>query len=274
MQPCTSVGHVSLELRQTRTLRAPRRATLLPATRPSLMSNSTSSAFRFVARSGRALIRLLAPDNCAACDAPVEAEQSFCESCGPCPAPPSELKLDGCWVAGTYAPPLSTAILRFKFSQRADLARPLARLLPWPFEPGGVLCVAPVPLHRARLIERGFNPAGLLARELSRRVGAKYSPLLLQRLRDTPQQARLSVEERRLNVVDAFALRARTVGGETVPRETVPRETVPRETVPRRVVLVDDVVTTGSTVEACSRALYSAGVVHVSVIALAAPALP
>lgn len=163
-------------------------------------------------------------------------------------------------MAGTYAPPLSTAILRFKFSQRADLARPLAELLPWPFESGReVPCVAPVPLHRKRLIERGFNPAGLLAKELSRRVGAVYSPLLLERLRDTPQQARLSVEARRTNVANAFAVRSRTL---------------PKRTVPKQLVLVDDVVTTGSTVEACCRALYSAGVVHVTVIALAAPAVP
>jgi ComF family protein len=214
-----------------------------------------SSGLRFIARYGRALSRLLAPDNCAACDAPVDVEQSFCESCGPCSAPPPELMRRGFWVAGTYAPPLSTAILRFKFSQRADLARPLAQLLPWPFEFGReVPCVAPVPLHRKRLVERGFNPAGLLAKELSRRFGAEYSPLLLERLRNTPQQARLCVEARRTNVAEAFAMRARTV--------------------PKEMVLVDDVVTTGSTVEACCQALYSAGVVHVTVIALAAPAVP
>jgi ComF family protein len=161
-------------------------------------------------------------------------------------------------VGGSYAPPLSTAIRRFKFSHRADLARPLARLLPWPFDEGGLAAahqaVVPVPLHYVRLVERGFNPAGLLGHALARRVGAAFSPELLQRQRDTAQQSRLPARERRANVADAFRAPGTARG--------------------RQVVLVDDVVTTGSTLDACCHALYAAGVDHVTVLALAAAPAP
>lgn len=198
----------------------------------------------------RLLLELLAPDCCAACDAPIAGEGAFCSACGPWPCAPPLPAGHGC-AAGAYAPPLSTAIRRLKFSRRADVARPLARRLPWPCagDPAE-LSVVPVPLHYTRLVERGFNPAGLLARELCRRVGARFAPALLTRSRATPQQSRLSARERRENVQGAFLAHPSARG--------------------RRVVLLDDVLTTGATAQACSQALYAAGVVHVSVVALAA----
>src|ERR1043166_5190299 len=75
---------------------------------------------------------LLSPPYCAACDAPIESKDIFCARCGPCPGAPVLVPLGLTALGGAYAPPLSTAIRRFKFSHRADLARPLARLLQWP----------------------------------------------------------------------------------------------------------------------------------------------
>jgi ComF family protein len=208
------------------------------------------SARRLWYESTQLLLALLAPDCCAACDAPIERNATFCSACGQWPRAPVLHDSDGC-AAGAYAPPLSTAIRRFKFSRRADLARPLARHLPWPCTGTPTeLSVVPVPLHYTRLVERGFNPAALLARELCKRVGARFAPTLLARHRATPQQSRLPALARQDNVQGAFRAHPAARG--------------------RRVVLLDDVVTTGATVHACSRALYAAGVVHVTVIALAA----
>jgi ComF family protein len=198
----------------------------------------------------RLLLELIAPESCAACDVPIAREQLFCSECGAWPSAPVLPESQGS-AAGAYAPPLSTAIRRLKFSRRADLARPLARQLPWPcLGDASQVTVVPVPLHYTRLVERGYNPAALLARELCRRVGARFAPELLVRCRATPQQSRLPARERQSNVQGAFR--------------------APRSASGRSVVLLDDVVTTGATARACCQALYAAGVDHVTVLALAA----
>ncbi|HTV19596.1 MAG TPA: ComF family protein [Polyangiaceae bacterium] len=155
----------------------------------------------------------------------------------------------GAWAAGAYAPPLSTAIRRMKFGQRTDLADRLSALLPRVPLSKGVL-VVPVPLHLVRLVERGFNPPALLARGWCREVGGELAPWALERWRETPHQSKLSARERAHNVVGAFVAHEGAAG--------------------RHAILLDDVITTGATLDACRRALYAAGVVHVSVVALAA----
>ena len=115
----------------------------------------------------------------------------------------------------------------------ADMARAYRFI-----EPTGADCVTCVPMHPKRRVRRGYNHAELLARELSGRIGIPFVELL-ERVRDTPQQAKLEDDARRANVTGAFrALDA--AGG-------------------RRVLLVDDVCTTGSTATACARALRAAG---------------
>lgn len=226
-----------------------------------LSLHSAPGLLRELARRGAgAALRLLAPDYCAACDAPLDRALIFCGECGDCPPPPEEVAARA-HVAGVYAPPLSTAILRMKFGQRADLAVRLCALLPnVALRSAWRPLVVPVPLHFTRLAERGFNPAALLAKGLSEQLSGEFAPRLLERTRETPQQSRLPASSRRANVTGAFRARR--------------HEELKLGAAGRHAVLVDDVVTTGSTLLSCSQALYAAGVVHVTVVALAAAPAP
>lgn len=173
-------------------------------------------------------------------------------TCGePAPTESSELAGTPLVVVGVYQPPLSRAIQRFKFEACSELSAGLGGLLVERLRARGLdsACFVPVPLHRARLVERGYNQSALIARELARRLGARAEPRALERLRATEQQARLDREARRENVREAFRFR-----GHRVPTESV---------------LVDDVVTTGATALACVKALREAGSRVLAVVALA-----
>jgi ComF family protein len=196
---------------------------------------------------------LLAPPYCAACDAPLPLGPVFCASCGPaCAGGVRVIAGDVCVHAlGSYRAPLSDAITRMKFEHRPDLAARLAGLFDEPLASrvsGSEL--VPVPLHPARLLERGFNQSALLARALAATSGARFAPGALERRRDTAQQSRLSREERRHNVERAFV--------------------APRPLRGRSITLVDDVVTTGATLSACADALRGAGAGSIQVVVLAA----
>jgi ComF family protein len=110
--------------------------------------------------------------------------------------------------------------------------------------------VVPVPLGLARLRERGYNQAGLIARPLAWATGLPYAPKALARVRDTRTQVGLSIPQRRENVRGAFRANARWVAG-------------------KHVLIVDDVMTTGSTLEACAAALLEAGAIKVYGLTLA-----
>lgn len=150
-------------------------------------------------------------------------------------------------------------ILPFKHGDRTDVARACGR---WMARAGAELLatadlVAPVPLHWRRLLTRRYNQAALLARVALREAisanGAQLAPDLLRRGRWTGSQAGLTGRERRRNVREAFDLHPRwraTIAG-------------------KRVLLVDDVLTTGATVEACARVLQRAGADQVDVLTLA-----
>lgn len=155
-------------------------------------------------------------------------------------------------VAGAYAGSLAAAIRRFKYGPCPELASELAALLvPWALElaaNAGRPAWVPVPLSAARRVERGYNQSALLARALARASGCRDLPRLLVRGRDTPRQARLGRALRLENVKGAFS-----VSGWCPPR----------------IVLVDDVVTTGATVRGCLDALRAAGAEVCAVVALA-----
>jgi ComF family protein len=112
--------------------------------------------------------------------------------------------------------------------------------------------VVPVPLHERRLARRGFNQAALLAAPVARDLRARFAPLALVRSLDTPPQAVLARSSRLRNVEGAFRVRdSRGVAGACV-------------------LLVDDVRTTGATLDACARALFEAGAREVHTLVLAA----
>jgi len=143
---------------------------------------------------------------------------------------------------------IASAIHHFKFLGIRRLSRPLSGFLLF-HDTEGIDAVVPVPLSSSSLKSRGFNQALLLSLHLSKK---KKIPLLMDVLRkivDTPPQVGLSAKERAVNVKKAFACTGKVTG--------------------MNVLLIDDVMTTGATVNACSRQLLKAGAKSVSVLTLA-----
>lgn len=188
-------------------------------------------------------LAVLSPPTCAACDARVALHRAFCAACA---ATVERSTSRG--AAFVYGGAMATAIAKMKYEDRPDLGRVLGALLVQEARPTATDVVAPVPLHPTRLAERGFNQSALLATHLATAMGVAFEPRLLVRTRPTPRQATLDRAERHANVHGAFE--ARDVGG-------------------KRVVLVDDVKTTGSTLAACSDALVAAGAIEVCTVVLA-----
>lgn len=164
----------------------------------------------------------------------------------------SPLKID-CIRSVAYSEGvLREAVHRLKYSDLTALAEPLGGLMAsyWAQHPLPADVVVPVPLHAARLRERGYNQAALLADEMARRVGLAVDGHTLNRQRATAPQVELDARERRENVRDAFHCADDTLAGQ-------------------QVLLVDDVCTTGSTLEACAQALYAGGARAVRALTLA-----
>ena len=181
---------------------------------------------------------------CQRCALPVLAGMRQCGSCIVRPPP-----LDQCLAAVPYAYPWSGLVAEFKFREHTAWAKPLARLMrsaPW-VEPAldAADCLLPMPLSRERLQDRGFNQALLLARALDpERMRGDW----LLRVKDTPPQRTLPRHERQRSVRGAFALDpllAPQLRG-------------------RRVVLVDDVMTSGASLHAAAQVLRQAGAAHIT----------
>lgn len=230
----------------------------------------------------QALVELLFPSTCLACRQPLAPATlpMFCPAClaevellrGPlCPgcgrpfpkAAGGEhfcgLCLTGHYhfararAVALYTAPLAQVIHRFKYQgQTHALAsfHALLALLPEAVAQPPEL-ILPVPLHDRKLRQRGFNQAALLARAFFPREKKRVRTDLLRRERDTEPQTSLSGKARRQNLKNAFALRE------------------PGEVRGKRVLLVDDVFTTGTTVNECARVLKKAGAARVEVLTLA-----
>ena len=242
------------------------------------------------------LLNFLFPQRCAACDAsmPIDARRRICapclaalepprpplcrvcgaslhtgevrtgedERCGHCrTAPPAFdsaraitlYRAGGGDFAGDGSGAVAALLRRHKYGLDQSLGRALAEYLDAapPIDAGAYDVVIPVPLHRSRLRWRGFNQAALLGAALARRLNCPLDVATLARVRPTPPQTARDRAQRARNVRDAFAVRrpARVAG--------------------RRILLVDDVMTTGATADECARVLHAAGARRVDVLTLA-----
>lgn len=192
------------------------------------------------------LLDLIFVPACAACDAVLAEPLPFCAGCAQSidPAPASA---DGVSAPYLFGGELATALRRLKFHGRREVARAVAPLLGPALAEAAAGCdlLVPVPLHRRRLRQRGYNQAALILRHARRYAGLPVDALSLRRVRPTAPQTGLDRAARRRNVDGAFAVvRPGRVAG-------------------RAVLLFDDVVTTGATLAAASGALRAAGAARV-----------
>lgn len=240
------------------------------------LSNSRIAVSRWMDTFGGAIASVLFPSECRLCDAlltratrlPIcdSCLQSFpqlpadvCERCGQPWSPEAAeedssascrecrergFAFDAARSFGLYQGNLARAIILLKYEQLEPLGawfarrlQELARNLPEKFAAD---VIVPVPLHRTRQKERGFNQVDLFGRPLARRLRLPYRPVLLKRERPRPEKHLLHYEERWEAVRGAFAIRE---GGQVDNS---------------RILLLDDVMTSGATLDACSRALRAA----------------
>jgi len=219
------------------------------------------------------------PYLCESCadDLPWKEQAKSCQRCGNLTAEKDRLRCPACsarkyhfhqvWCAFYYADPLRQWILDLKFHRQESTIHLLGRLLsqaPFGTKPlENVDWVAPVPLHPKRLRERGFNQSLLLAHALLTRAKTNHSaqesqqptllPDLLVRNRHTKPQFELLSDEREANVADAFAVNPSHLDALQGSR----------------VLLVDDLLTSGATLNACAKALRSSGARQVTALVLA-----
>jgi len=144
--------------------------------------------------------------------------------------------------AFAYEGPVLDAIHRFKYGGRVALAGYLGRLASEAAEfPDRMDVVVPVPLHKKRLQKRGFNQSLLIAREVAKRLNTEVDYMNLKRARETYPQINLRIKEREANIKGAFAVRDGKAFRD------------------KKVLLVDDVFTTGATIRECAKMLKGAG---------------
>jgi ComF family protein len=227
-------------------------------------------------------LHALYPPQCATCDAPVDADGALCPSCWratpfisgaccdtcglPLPGDPAPgLQCDECltvarpWEQGRaallYDEQSRKLLLGLKYHDRMDIAPMAAHWMVQAASPllRPDLLVAPVPLAWVRLVRRRYNQAALLSRALARRTGLDHCPDLLTRMRHTGTQDGRTRAGRFTNVEGAFRVpprRQAMIAG-------------------RHILLVDDVMTAGATLAACTEACLGAGAVSVRVVVLA-----
>lgn len=232
-------------------------------------------AYSLVQEYTQALLDLLFPPRCVSCQNPDAwlcsrclnniffITAPFCErcgsplatslsSCGQCRKNPLKY-IDGIRAASLFKNnPIRPAIHFLKYNNRKAVAAVLGKILADAYQDYDLSAdvIVPVPLHPARLRERGYNQSELLARNIGKILSLPVNTMTLQRVRQTKSQMELGAEERYLNVAGAFTCRDNALSGQ-------------------RVLLIDDVYTTGSTLTACAEALKQRGAAAVWGLTLA-----
>ncbi|WP_084143649.1 ComF family protein [Methylocapsa acidiphila] len=247
-------------------------------------TGSAASARAFLRLCRRAALDLIFPPACLSCRAATDAPDSLCPSCWGqarfierpyCERLGTPFAVD-LGAEGLLSPeavadppvygraravarfedgPIRRLVHRLKYNDRLELARPLGA---WMARAGTEILaeadlLVPIPLHRRRLFLRGFNQANALAQGVSAASGVPVDPFVLARVKATPSQVGLSRTQRAINLQGAFR----------VPAERMARVEG------RSIILVDDVLTSGATVNAASRALLRAGARQVDVLVFA-----
>lgn len=234
----------------------------------------------FIATASKVLLDTLLPPQCLACNALVDTPGALCascfgqftfitrphcETCGvPLESPVIEDVICGACLrdrpsfdraraAFVYDGDSKSLVLRLKHGDRTDTAAHLAK---WLARAGADVIqacdiIVPVPLHRWRLLMRAYNQSALLANALGKLTGKPVVADALTRHKPTPSQGGLDRKARQRNVARAFTpYRAARIAA-------------------KRVLLIDDVLTTGATVNACARSLRTAGATAVDILVLA-----
>ena len=198
-------------------------------------------------------IRWIEPPFCSICGIPFISREVETHPCGACVTHRKYFTIAR--ALGAFEGSLQEAIHRWKYEGKTYLtpffADWMAEGLNRHWEPGSLNLLIPVPLHTRRLRERGFNQALLLVRELSRRTGIPYRKSILQKKKSTIPQVNLSGVEREKELRGTFHV----IGKEELSGLSV--------------LLIDDVYTTGATVNECSKVLLRGGAKKVDVLTLA-----
>jgi ComF family protein len=195
----------------------------------------------FLCRKCRNKLSYLQPPLCTRCSKPIRTG-TICQKCQA-----QNLDIDGICSIFKYGGAIRQAVIQFKYENTKVLADPLSYFMVEYLKKHRLSfdVIIPVPIHKLRLRERGYNQSSLLAQRLSRMTRIPVAEGVLIRTKHTPSQAKSdSVEQRRKNIRNAFKCVNHNMSG-------------------KRILLIDDVCTSGSTLNACAASLKSAGAASV-----------
>lgn len=221
------------------------------------------------------LLNFIYPPACLVCGSPLEQGEILCSSCEQKLMPLQEAEdlqelwiarqktlpvyLDGFLAGFLFEPTIQALIHELKYRNQKRVGSYLGKKLAERFTAfwanRNIDFILPVPLHKKKQQSRGYNQSALLAKAISQETGVPFSEKFIRRVRNTPTNTGLSAPQRFENMKNGFEL---------LPGQAAAG---------KNFLLIDDVITTGSTVNACARPLKMAGAAHVLALAIAHPAL-